>query len=249
MEGKNIRNGKVYNFFDWVWRLMVLNILTLIFSLGIITIMPAICAAFKTIKDTRENYTSKIFKPFLINFLYLFRDTFVFSIILVLMIGISGFAFLFYDGVIGVTAGSDATLDETWYIIGIISVVVVVVGIALVSMALIQLPMVINYFYYGFIDNVKLCFYMAFKYFITTIIEVFVTITSIVLLFFALFNYHLIPVWLFFGISLPLYVNCVVSRRFYTFVSGQTEDDGEEIDYQNKTVNRETYEDENKTKK
>ena len=147
MSEKNIRNGKVFNFFDWVWRLMVLNVLTLVFSLGIITIMPAICASFKTIKDTKENYNSKIFKPFIVNFAYLFRDTFAFSIILVAMIGISGFAFLFYDGVIGVTAGSEASMDQTWYVIGIISIVVVVVGISLVSMALIQLPMVINYFY------------------------------------------------------------------------------------------------------
>lgn len=249
MSEKNIRNGKVFNFFDWVWRLMVLNVLTLVFSLGIITIMPAICASFKTIKDTKENYNSKIFKPFIINFAYLFRDTFAFSLILVAMIGISGFAFLFYDGVIGVTAGSEASMDQTWYVIGIISIVVVVVGISLVSMALIQLPMVINYFYYGFIDNIKLCFYMAFKYFLTTLIEVFATIASLTLLFFALFNYHLIPIWLFFGISLPLYINCVVSRRFYKYVSGQTEDDLEEIDYQNKTVNREIYEDEKITKK
>ncbi len=74
MSEKNIRNGKVFNFFDWVWRLMVLNVLTLVFSLGIITIMPAICASFKTIKDTKENYNSKIFKPFIINFAYLFSN-------------------------------------------------------------------------------------------------------------------------------------------------------------------------------
>ena len=153
MSEKNIRNGKVFNFFDWVWRLMVLNVLTLVFSLGIITIMPAISASFKTIKDTKENYNSKIFKPFIINFAYLFRDTFAFSLILIAMIGISGFAFLFYDGVIGVTAGSEASMDQTWYVIGIISIVVVVVGISLVSMALIQLPMVINYFYY-FVLNI-----------------------------------------------------------------------------------------------
>ena len=90
---------------------------------------------------------------------------------------------------------------------------------------------------------------MAFKYFITTIIEIVVTIASIVLLVNALFIYHLIPLWLFFGISVPLYVNCVVSQRFYRFVAGQTEDEDEDYDYQGKTVNRETYEDQNITKK
>lgn len=247
MEEKKFANSKLFNFFDWVWRLLVLNVLTIIFSLGIVTIMPAVCAAFKTIKDTKENYTSKIFKPFLSNFIYLFRDTFVFSIILVAIIGISGYAFLWYDGVVGTTTGSDNSLDQTWLTIALISIVIVILGTLLMVMVFMQLPMVINYFSYGFLDNIKLSFYMAFKYFITTIIELFISIASVVLLINGLFNYHLLPVWLFFGISLPLYVNYTVSRRFYRFVTGQIDDDEEEIDYQNKTINRETYEDENKT--
>ena len=249
MKENKVSNSKVFIFFDWVWRLMVLNLLTIVFSLGIITIMPAICATFKTIKDTKENYTPKIFKPFLQNFIYLFRDTFVFSILLIMLIGVAGYAFLWYDGVVGATQGSINDLDKTWLTIALISITIVSIGILLVSMAFIQIPMVINYFYYGFMDNIKLSFYMAFKYIITTIIEVFVSGLSIVLLFNALFIYHLIPLWLFFGISVPLYVNYTVSLRFYRFVSGQSEEEDEEIDYQGKVVNRETYEDENKTKK
>ena len=88
MSDKKIINSKVWIFFDWVWRLMVLNVLVLVTSIGIITIVPAICAAFKSIKDCKENYTSKIIKPFFQNFVYLFRDTFLFSIILLIIIGI-----------------------------------------------------------------------------------------------------------------------------------------------------------------
>jgi len=249
MKEKGTTNNKVFTFFDWLWRLMVLNMLVLVFSIGVITIVPAICAAFKSIKDTRENYNPKIIKPFIINFIYLFRDTFAFSIILLLMIGVSGYAFLWYDGVIGATSGSVNQLDETWQIIAMVAITIVILGIAVLTMMLIQVPMVINYFYYGFIDNIKLSFYMAFKYFITTLVELAVTVISAVVLFNALFMYHLIPLWLFFGISVPLYVNCIVSQRFYRFVSGQTEEDDNEIDYQNKTINRETYEDENKTSK
>ena len=242
-----VPNNKVFSFFDWVWRLMVLNMLVIVFSIGIITIMPAICAAFKTIKDTKENYNPKIIKPFLNNFVYLFRDTWLFSIILVMVIGIAGYGFLWYDGVVGATKGSASELDKTWLMIAMISITIVVIGLLIVGSAFTQLPMVLNYFYYGYIDNIKLSFYMAFKYPLTTIIELVVMIASGVLLFNALFVYHLIPLWLFFGISVPLYVNYTVSLKFYRFVSGQVEDDDEDIDYQNKTVNRETYEDDNKT--
>ena len=64
MEDKKLMNSKVWIFFDWVWRLMVLNILMLISSIGIITIMPAICAGFKSIKDTKENYSPNIIKNY-----------------------------------------------------------------------------------------------------------------------------------------------------------------------------------------
>ena len=246
MSDKKIINSKVWIFFDWVWRLMVLNVLVLVTSIGIITIVPAICAAFKSIKDCKENYTSKIIKPFFQNFVYLFRDTFLFSIILLIIIGICGYGFLWYDGAIGSTQGSGETMDQTWFTISLIAIVIIVVGVFVVGTALIQIPMVINYFYYGFIDNVKLCFYMAYKYFITSLIEIFVVGLSAFILLNALFIYALMPVWLFFGISLPLYVMYIVSRRFYRYVSENTEDD-EEIDYQGKTINRETYEDETKT--
>ena len=96
-----------------------------------------------------------------------------------------------------------------------VSITIVVVGIAMISMAFVQIPMVLNYFYYGFIDNIKLSFYMAFKYFITTLIEVIVMAASVILLINALFLYHLLPLWLFFGISVPLYIDYIISQRFY----------------------------------
>ena len=249
MEDKKLMNSKVWIFFDWVWRLMVLNILMLISSIGIITIMPAICAGFKSIKDTKENYSPNIIKNYFINFRYLFRDTFAFSIILIILAGICGYAFLWYDGVVGVTQGSVEQMDQTWLLIAIISIVVVIIGMLIMTMVFIQIPMVVNYFYYGFIDNVKLSFYMAFKYIITTIIETFIVVASAYVLINGLFTYYLLPIWLFFGISLPLYVMYIVSRRFYMFVAETFDDDVDDIDYQGKKVNRETYEDNTKTNK
>ena len=164
MDDKRLNNSKLLIFFDWVWRLMVLNVLTIICSLGIITIVPAICAAFKSIKDTKEKYSPQIIKKYFYNFRYLFRDTYLFSIILVLLVGVSGYAFLWYDGVVGVTQGSDMSMDQTWLTIALIAITIVVVGILVISVAFIQIPMVINYFYCRFTDNIKLCFYMAYKY-------------------------------------------------------------------------------------
>lgn len=249
MDDKKLSNSKVIIFFDWVWRLMVLNVLTILCSVGIITIVPALCATFKTIKDTKENYSPQIIRKYFYNFRYLFRDTFLFSIILILIVGISGYAFLWYDGVVGTTQGSDISMDQTWLTISMIAITVVVIGILVITISFIQIPMVINYFYCRFTDNIKLCFYMAYKYIITSLIELVIVGVSIVVLINGLFTYYLLPMWLFFGISLPQYAIYTISRKFYLYVSGEIEDDDEEIDYQNKTVNREIYEDETKTLK
>ena len=247
MKEEKIGGGKVFTFFDWVWRLMVLNVLVIVTSLGVITICPAVCAAFKTIKDTKEKYTPQIFRPFFFNFRYLFRDTFVFSIILVLIIGIGGYGYLWYDGVVGSTTGSGEGLDKAWFAIGMVSIVLLVVGGIIVLMTFIQLPMVLTYFPYGFSDNVRLCFFMAFKHFMTSILETAIGIVSIVLLINGLFIYSLLPMWLFFGISLPLYLDYILSRRIYKVTSDNLDDDADEYDYQGKKVNRETYEDDKKT--
>ena len=162
MGDKKLSDSKLWIFFDWVWRLMVLNVLVLLTSIGVITIVPAICAAFKSIKDTKENYSSSIIKNYFINFRYLFRDTFAFSIILLIIIGICGYAFLWYDGVVGTTQGSGEQMDQTWLMIAVISIVIVIIGSIILLMAFIQIPMVINYFYYGFIDNIKLSFFSPF---------------------------------------------------------------------------------------
>lgn len=246
MKEDKIVGGKVYSFFDWVWRLMVLNMLTIICSIGIITICPAICACFRTIKETKENYTPKIFKPYFNNFKYLFRDTWGFSIALVVFVVVCGYGYLWYDGVVGATLASGEKLDKIWLMIAIFSIVIISLGGIMLLMAFIQLPMVINYFYYGYKDSARLCFYMAFKYIITTLIESAIVIVSVILFINAIFIYSLIPLCLFFGISLPQYLKYLVSRKFYVYVSEYQDGDVEDYDYMNKTVNRETYEDDKK---
>ena len=94
MKEENIGNGKLFTFFDWLWRLFVLNVLTLITSLGIITIFTSISACFKSIKDAKDEYTREVIKPYFRNFALLFKETIGFGILLVALIGISGCIFM-----------------------------------------------------------------------------------------------------------------------------------------------------------
>lgn len=220
MREDKIFGGKVYTFFDWVWRLMVLNILTIIVSCGLITVCPAVCATFKSIKDNKEQSDAKIFKPWFKNFAYFFKDTFGYSILLLLITGLSIFAFIRYGSI-----DKSSLADPKLLPLFSIGFVVVVAGTVLILITYIQLPMVMTYLNYGFLDSIRLCFYYAFKHFLTTILEVAASALSLFILILSFFSPGFMPMWLFFGISLPLFCNYLLSRKIYRFAAMNEEED------------------------
>jgi len=72
---KGITKSKLMVFFDWVWRLFILNTFTLLTSLGIITALPSLVACFRTLKECYEEDEQHIVKRYFENFIYCFKDT------------------------------------------------------------------------------------------------------------------------------------------------------------------------------
>ena len=59
-------NSKIYIFFDWLYKLLIMNVFTLIFICLVITFLPAVTAMNATIKyDINE---TNIFKCYFSNF-------------------------------------------------------------------------------------------------------------------------------------------------------------------------------------
>ncbi len=246
MNEEKITNSKVYVFFDWLWRLLVLNVLTLITSLGIITFFPAIVACFKSIKDNKENYNTKIIVPYFKNFASVFKETVGIGIVILIMFGISLYAYLWYDGVVGQTAQNEYEGDSVWFTISLISVFAMMGFGLVISMAVLQLPMVTTYFRTRFLDKIRFSFFMAFKFIAPTLLELVILVVDLVVLFVPV----VMPLWVFFGISFPLYLIYVVSKRPYYYLSNnqdeEIEDDTHLLD---QTEVRENYEDDKKTKR
>ena len=73
-ENKGFGNSKILAVFEWIWRIFVLNTLTLVCILGVITIVPSLVACFRTIKACYEEDETHYVKAYFKNFVYCFKD-------------------------------------------------------------------------------------------------------------------------------------------------------------------------------
>ena len=60
-------NSKTYRFFDYLFGLVIVNLMTIILSLLIVTLLPAVTTAYQTISDFKEVGPSKVFRMYFSN--------------------------------------------------------------------------------------------------------------------------------------------------------------------------------------
>lgn len=192
-------NSKPYRFFDWVYKLLIINIFTFIFILLIFTGLPAIVAMNATIKyDMNE---TNIFKSYFSNFKYYFWKAFGINIILLVVIGVVGFAFYFYSY-------AQAQDDAHNIIFQLGLAVMIILGIV-VTMLCVHVPLIMITFESLTVGEIiKTSFYISFRYFVTTLI------------LFGMFVLKIIgtiatPIWLLFGISLPTLLGIKLTAGVY----------------------------------
>ncbi len=192
-------NSKPYRFFDWVYKLLIMNILTLVFVLLVFTALPAITAMNATIKyDMGE---TNIFKSYFSNFKYYFWKAFGIDIILLVVIGVVGFAFYFYSYAV---PQDDA--HKVIFQLGI--AVMIILGVVLVMLS-VHIPLIMITFESLTIGEIiKTSFYISFRYFVTTLILFGMFILKIIGCIAA-------PIWLLFGISLPTLLGIKLTAGVY----------------------------------
>ena len=113
-----------------------------------------------------------------------------------------------------------------------------------ILMAGIQTIIVTVYFRATFMQKIRLSFFMAFKYIPSTLLEVVVIVAFLMLIIYL----PLLPIWIFFGISVPLFLIYLISRRIYTYLQDNGFSSKDELDNKDEDV-RENYEDDTKTNK
>ena len=149
-------NSKLFRFFDLLYRLLVLNIMTIIISLPIITFFPAIVAMVSTLKyDMSE---TGIFKPYFRNFKKYFWKSFWMGLALLICFVAGAYAYYFWINV--------ETNHAFMKIIIQIGIVVISICVLILVLLVSHLPQLICIF--KDLPNFqifKVSFYISFRYF------------------------------------------------------------------------------------
>lgn len=219
--------SKVHRFFDLVYRLLVINIMTILIGLPIITFFPALVASIATIKKNLNE--TGIIKPYFKNFATYFWASFKLGIALLILVVIIGYAFFFW-----IFQEFDNNKME-W--IAQAGIIVMVICFLVFMFATVHLPFIIisiptiNNF-----QKFKMSIFIAFRYILTTLILIVATIcilAPVILSLFRMIRYGFIGIWMIIGVSLPLFlaVKCTapvyhkIEKIDFNKISQQVEED------------------------
>lgn len=203
-------NSKPYKFFDAVYRLLIINVLTVVLSLTVVGLFPAFVACVAT---SKQGNTGNVFKLYFKNFLHYFKKSCLIGVILVLLYFVSGYAIYFYSKTEIESVNSEQFLLlflNAGFLVSFISFIVI-------NLLSAHLPLLIITFEKLTVGEIfKTSFYITFRYFLTTLI-LFVLQMLIIVVFVMcwLVNPGILAIWLLFGVSLPAFLQAKCTQVIY----------------------------------
>lgn len=206
MDSQKITNSKIYQFLDFIMRLLLLNLLTLTFSFPLITFITSIVACHDVVKQYLNDGSTMVFRPFWESFKRNFNKTIILGIGMVLV------AFLIANSVIFFYHN---LTDGGIYIFGFYLTLATILVLMII---LVNYPLTCIYFKnLRVIDYLKLSTIFGFKDLTISLIVV------IIYVVFAYLGYSFYPFFIFWGISVPVYLVVKVSRKHYYHISKKFE--------------------------
>lgn len=214
-----MNNSKINAFFDWVWRILVLNLLSLIITALSCAILffPCYVATFRTLKKIDDNVNENIFKMFFKSMIEEWKKMLILTIIFDLLVLLFIFNFLAYIGFI-----SEDPSSVVVFILFISTIFIAFIFIAI----MVQLPLVICYFKLKTWHTIKMSIYMAGRYFAITGIGLLLIAASV---FMAM---KMLVAWCFIGISLPIFFIFRFASNNYRYLSKNLDDIKESENYE-----------------
>lgn len=192
-------NSKFFIAFEWIYRLVVINLFTLLFICLIFTGIPGIVASHATIK--RGLNETSVLKEYFRNFKKYFWKSFFVGLILLVVMAIIIYAFCFYS-----YQEAQWQFDTIAFQMGIVVMIMFALVLALLC---VHIPLIIITFPRLSVWEIyKTAFYVSFRYFLTTLILLSMLILEIIGVIAA-------PIWLLIGISLPMLLGIKFTAPVY----------------------------------
>lgn len=202
-------NSKPYRFFDQIYRLLVLNVITIILEITVVCLFPAFVATTATLKQGNQ---MNVFKQFFKNFLHYFKKSFFVGLILFILYLIDIYAIYFYATSV-VKDASDFDLTLLFINAGFIVSGVAFILITFLSVHLALLLITFESFTVG--EIYRTSFYVSIRYFLTTLILFVLQVLIIGSFIYCMFDARFLAVWLLIGISLPVFLQVKVTTPIY----------------------------------
>lgn len=202
-------NSKLNEIADWIIRLIMLNVMMIFFSLPILTIYPAISAGYNMFSDYTSQKNPSLFKGY---FKY-FKTELIRKILLELIIvAVFFFAYLnirYYD------SGLEQN-PSSFYLIGYyISLALIAIWIATSFYTIVVVKVKPSV---KFRNLFKLSFYLAGKFYLTTLLLVSIVLIPFLLIILASTISPL--VFIFMGLSIPILLGALVTKKAVRYLEG-----------------------------
>lgn len=222
MDTEKFVNGRFFAVCEWLWRLVILNFLTLITSCGVITILAAITSCVKSFKAYQEGCNKNVFVTYWLNLKSCIVKSLVHSAIFVILGLVIAYGIWVY--VLNLEAEDLEEGMQRFYTIGL-SITFMFGLIVLISF--LQYPLLYTYFKFRFFEQFKMGIYMGIKYILVTLVGLASVAGSVAMFLYAT------PIWFFIGVSLPLFLIYAVSKNRYGYLSYNMYDikDVDNLDY------------------
>lgn len=211
MDYETKMNSKAYRFFDLIYRLIVVNVMTIILSVTVVLIYPAVIAATQTLKEgpTQNN----LFVQYFTNFKTYFKKSFLIGLIVIILYAVISFAIYFY----GVSKVKDGETDNVLQEFLNIGFLVSFVGFIILTFLSSHLPLLITTFKsLTIMEILRTGFYVTFRYFLSTLILFICNIVMIGGFVFALFvDARILAIWMLIGLTLPIFLGVKLTAAVY----------------------------------
>lgn len=204
-------NSKSYRFFDLLYRIIVLNVITVILSVTVVLAFPAFVASNATLKEGPNG--NNVFKQYFINFKNNFKKSLIIGIILILLISVTAYAIYFY----GVSKVKDGETDNVLQLFLNAGFLVSFIGFIIILFLSSHLPLLIITFKSLTIGELlRTSFYVTFRYILTTLILFILNVIIVGGFLACLFvDARILAVWLLIGITLPVFLQVRFTSGIY----------------------------------
>lgn len=205
--------SKTFKFFEWLFALVVTNLITIFLIVPLFTAFSAITTLIEVLCEFQESGPSNVIKTYFITFGKKFKNSIVFGVVNTIIFALLVLSIYFY----GFLMKPEAIIGQIgfWFTIGM-AVFFIFVNL--------QLPFVfVNFPYVALLDGYKFSLFVSFRHFINTLLVLvcfLLGVTGVVLF----------PIWICVGVSGVTLIATKVTNPMYYYLKKiiEREDNDEE---------------------